>query len=487
MDDSILIGKSDKEVKLLLNKANRHGLISGATGTGKTVSLKVLAEKFSDENIPVFLVDIKGDLASLTFEGVNDEAISKRLNKLNIADYDFKGYPVELWDLYGEKGIPMRTTISMMGPLLLAKALNLNDVQSGVLDIAFRVADDEGLLLIDLKDLRLMLTYLGENAKELRLKYGNITSQSIGAILRSILRLEDNNAELFFGEVAININDILLSKNNQGIINILDAHKLIHRPDLYASFLLWMLAELYENLDEIGDSTKPKLVFFFEEAHLIFNNASKALMEKIEEIVRLSRSKGIAIFFITQNPTDIPDNILNQLGNKIFHALRAYSEKDQKAIKAIAKTLRLNPKLNIEEELTNLKTGEALISFLQDDGSPMMVEKALILPPRSFIGTIDEATRAKIINNSPLYPKYKDYIDRKSAYEILSARQQLLDEAKKIEAEAKTNKVKQKELAKLKKNNPLNKIFKTTVNTFTGDIGRKIARGVLKTITKNLK
>ncbi|MCR3956867.1 MAG: DUF853 domain-containing protein [Gudongella sp.] len=492
------IGKGDKTVELLSRMSNRHGLIAGATGTGKTISLKVLAEHFSDIGVPVFLADVKGDLASLAEPGSMNEKIKERIDTIGLDSFSFESFPIRLWDVYGKLGHPVRTDITEMGPILLSRLLDLNETQTGILHIAFRVADENGWLLVDLKDLRSMLQYLGDNRKEYSLQYGNIAPQSIGAIQRSLLTLESQGGDVFFGEPSLEINDLIMTDpNGKGIVNILASEELFNSPRIYSTFLLWMLSELFEQLPEVGDPEKPKMIFFFDEAHLLFNDTPKALMEKIELVVRLIRSKGVGVYFVTQNPADIPDTVLGQLGNRIQHALRAYTPKEQKAIKAAAETFRQNPKFDVEEVITQLRTGEALVSFLDDEGKPSVVEKALIAPPRSIIGTLDQAKRQGIITNSPMYFKYTEPVDEESAYEIIQAKyekiiaKQQQEEEEKIqeleEKEAeKLRKAREKEIAKEKKErekarkaNPLYKVGRTAVNTLTGDIGRKIARGLL--------
>lgn len=501
-ENSILIGKGNVNTELLTEMTTRHGLIAGATGTGKTTTLKVMAEKFSDLGVPVFLADVKGDLASVSEKGEINEDLKKRLDHLEIEDFHFDSYPTRLWDVFQELGHPLRTTISEMGPLLISRILDLNDVQSGVLNITFRLADDLELLLIDLKDLRSMLIYVGENSKEISQQYGNITTASIGAIQRALLNLESQGGDLFFGEPDLDILDFLaVDKDGKGIINILAAEKLFYSKSLYSTFLLWLLSELYEKLPEVGDVDKPKLVFFFDEAHLLFDNTPKYLMEKITEVIRLIRSKGVGVFFITQNPDDIPDDILGQLGNRVQHALRAFTPKEKKAINAAAETFRENPNFKVKDVIGELKTGEALVSFLEEDGSPAIVERSTILPPHSKFGTISPQQRLFLINSSEMFQKYNIPIDRESAYEILEAKKLKREENIELEKlelmRAKEEKVFAKEArdqekikaaherakAKAKKNNPLNKVARTTLNTFTGDIGRKIARGILGTLS----
>lgn len=498
-----LIGKGEKSTELLSRMSNRHGLIAGATGTGKTITLKVMAEKFSSIGVPVFLADVKGDLASLSEAGAMNSKIQERLDTLEIEDFNFQSYPTRLWDVFGELGHPVRTTVSEMGPLLLSRILGLNDTQEGILSIVFRLADDMEMLLIDLKDLRSMLIYVGENTKEIRLQYGNVSSQSIGAIQRSLLRLEDQGGDLFFGEPDLDIHDFMLTDSNgKGIINVLAAEKLFVSPTLYSTFLLWMLSELFEKLPEVGDLEKPKFVFFFDEAHLLFEDTPKILLDKIEQVVRLIRSKGVGVFFITQNPIDIPDKILGQLGNRVQHALRAYTPRDERAVKSAADTFRQNPNFDVKDVITDLKTGEALVSFLDNEGRPSVVEKAIIVPPESLIGTISDEKRLYLINSSPMFQKYTIGIDRESAYEILeeerekilateaaeeAEKERLAEEKIRLKEEKEQEKIRkahEKAKEKAKRNNPFNKVARTTMNTLTGDVGRKIARGLLGNIKK---
>ena len=432
--------------------ANRHGLIAGATGTGKTVTLKVLAESFSEMGVPVFLADIKGDVSGMCLAGEDSEGFQKRLrDKLGLeTQWRFTGYPVRFWDVYGKGGLPVRTTISEMGPELLARLLELNDTQTGVLNIVFRVADDQGLLLLDFKDLRSMVQYVGDNAADFKTKYGNVTAQSIGAIQRALLRLEDQGANTFFGEPALDINDwFAQAEDGRGVINLLHATELFQNPLLYSTFLLWMLSELYEMLPEAGDLAKPKMVFFFDEAHLIFKDAPASLLDKVEQIVRLIRSKGVGIYFITQQPADVPENVLAQLGNKLQHALRAYTPKERKALKATAQSFRENPNLDAEAALGELGTGEVLVSLLDSEGIPTMVQRAYVMPPRSYLGVCSEEKRQQLIKESPLYDKYAKTIDRESAYEILNAKaieaQAEAEAAAKAKEEAKAAELKAKE------------------------------------------
>jgi len=438
------------------SRANRHGLIAGATGTGKTVTLKVMAESFSDMGVPVFVADIKGDLSGMTMEGADSDNMQERIQYFGIEGWKYQSYPTRFWDVYGKGGHPVRTTVSELGPMLFSRILGLNETQSGILNIAFRVADENGLLLLDLKDLKAMLRYLSENSKELSAEYGNIAPQSVNAITRSIVSLEDQGGETFFGEPAFDVKDWIQSTyDGRGWINVLHCVELFQHPTLYSTFLLWMLSELYEVLPEAGDLKKPKIVFFFDEAHLLFDDAPKVLLQKIEQVVRLVRSKGVGVYFITQNPADVPDSILGQLGNRVQHALRAYTPAEQKKVKAAADTFRPNPAFKTADTIMELATGEALISFLQEDGSPAPVERCRILPPQSFMGGITEEQRLDAMNRDGVGDKYRDPIDRESAYEILAqqaeaalAEQQAIIEAKEAEKEAlQQKKLEEKETA----------------------------------------
>jgi len=423
MTDPLLIAKGKVPIQLLPKMANRHGLIAGATGTGKTVTLQVMAERFSAIGVPVFMADVKGDLAGISQPGAESPRIRERVQQLGLDDFAFSGFPVVFWDLFGAQGHPVRATISEMGPLLLARLLNLNETQEGVLALVFKIADDNGWLLLDLKDLRAMVQHVGENAKDFTTSYGNISAASIGAIQRTLLALEQQGADKFFGEPALNLDDLMQTADNgRGLINILAADRLMQSPKLYATFLLWLLAEMFERLPEVGDREKPKLVFFFDEAHLLFNDAPQALLEKIEQVVRLIRSKGVGVYFVSQSPLDIPDSVLGQLGNRVQHALRAFTPRDQKAVKAAAETFRANPGLKVSEVITELGVGEALVSMLDEKGSPTPVERALICPPASRIGPVTPAERAGIIDASLLKGQYDTVVDRESAYEILKSR-----------------------------------------------------------------
>jgi DNA helicase HerA-like ATPase len=431
MTEPLLIAKNtDTDLHLLPALANRHGLVTGATGTGKTVTLQTLAEHFCNIGVPVFLADVKGDLTGISQAGGSNAKVLERFKLLKLDAPEWRGCPVTLWDVFGEKGHPVRATISDLGPLLLARMLDLNETQTGVLNIVFRVADDNGLLLLDLKDLRAMCQHIGDNAKDFTTEYGNISAASIGAIQRGLLQIEEQGGTLFFGEPMLNIDDFMQTDKGRGIINVLAADRLLTAPRLYSTFLLWMLSELFERLPEVGDLDKPKLVFFFDEAHLLFADAPKALLERIELVVRLVRSKGVGVYFVTQNPLDIPDSVLAQLGNRVQHALRAFTPRDQKAVKVAAETLRANPKLDTEKAITELAVGEALVSFLDEKGRPGIVERAFVVPPASQIGPIDEAQRKALIAGSVVAGAYEKTVDRESAYEMLKAKaeQQMGDE-----------------------------------------------------------
>ena len=431
MSTPLLIARTlEKELFLLPAMANRHGLITGATGTGKTVTLQKLAESLSGIGVPVFMADVKGDLTGVAQEGAASEKLLDRLKNIGITDWTPHSNPVVVWDIFGEKGHPVRATVSDLGPLLLARLLNLNDVQSGVLNIIFRIADDQGLLLLDFKDLRAITQYIGDNAKSFQNQYGNISSASVGAIQRGLLTLEQQGAEHFFGEPMLDIKDWMRTDSSgKGIINILSSEKLYQMPKLYAASLLWMLSELYEQLPEAGDLEKPKLVFFFDEAHLLFNDAPQVLLDKIEQVIRLIRSKGVGVWFVSQNPSDIPDNVLGQLGNRVQHALRAFTPKDQKAVKAAAQTMRANPAFDTEAAIQALGTGEALISFLDAKGSPSIVERAMVIAPCSRMGPVTDDERNGLINHSLVYGKYEDEVDRESAFEMLQKGVQATTEA----------------------------------------------------------
>lgn len=468
------IAKKDKFLGLLPRMANRHGLIAGATGTGKTVTLRVLSEHFSSIGVPVFLADVKGDLSGLAKKGGDHPKVMERVETLGLSGFTPKEFPVVFWDLFGEQGHPVRTTVSEMGPLLLAQLLNLNPTQEGILTLVFKIADDQGMLLLDLKDLQAMVRFVGDNAKDFRTTYGNISSASIGAIQRSLLSMEHQGAEMFFGEPALNLDDLMQTDpRGMGVINILAADKLIQTPKIYATFLLWLIAELFEQLPEIGDPEKPRIVFFFDEAHLLFDDPPEALLDKIEQVVRLIRSKGVGIYFVSQNPLDVPEAILGQLGNRIQHALRAFTPRDQKAVKAAAQTFRPNPGLDVEQAITEVGVGEALVSFLDQKGIPSPVERALICPPASRLQPLDFKERDFVRSGSIVGSFYDNEVDRESAYEKLMTR------AKKLEEE----KPQAKQQTKSRKEKSAGEIFeaaaKSAARSIGTQLGRQLIRGVL--------
>lgn len=437
-DGTVFLGQSEKREELFLKLANRHGLITGATGTGKTVTLQILAEGFSAAGVPVFAADVKGDLSGISREGEPKDFLLKRAKKIGFDDYRFEAFPTIFWDLFGKQGHPIRTTITEMGPLLISRLMGLTDAQEGALNIAFRIADEEGLLLLDLKDLRAMLSELANRGSELTSDYGNVNRRTIGAIQRRLIVLEEQGGENFFGEPALDIKDLMrTTRDGRGYINILAADELMQSPQLYATFLLWLMSELFEEMPEVGNPDKPKLVFFFDEAHLLFNEAPKSLLTKVEQVVRLIRSKGVGVYFVTQNPLDVPDTVLAQLGNRVQHALRAFTPRDQKAVKAAATTFRQNPKFDTEEVITQLGVGEALISTLDLKGVPSMVERTLIRPPSSQMGPVMPAERTQSVKDSPVYGLYDEGIDRDSAYEKLRVKAEKNAEQQQAAAEAK--------------------------------------------------
>ena len=474
--------------ELLLGKANRHGLIAGATGTGKTVTLQGLAEGFSRHGVPVFMADVKGDLAGMAMAGSPMSPIhpklQERAQEIGLADYAYADNPVVFWDLFGQQGHPIRTTVSEMGPLLLARLMGLNETQEGVLSIAFRVADEQGLMLLNLDDLQSMLLFCGEQAAELTTRYGNVTRATVGTIQRQLLQLESQGGDAFFGEPALSISDFMQAdENGRGIVNILAADRLMQSPKLYATFLLWLLSELFEELPEVGDPEKPKLVFFFDEAHLLFDEAPKALLEKIEQVVRLIRSKGVGVFFITQNPVDIPENVAGQLGNRVQHALRSFTPKDERAIRAAADTFRINPEVDVATAITELKTGEALVSVLDEKGAPTPVERTLVRPPCSRIGPLTAQERAIIRSISPIGTKYDNVVDRESAHEILTARAQAAaNAAAEAQAQADAAKVaaaQAKEQARLERERRANPSFTEQV---TRQLGKSVQRSIINRV-----
>ena len=504
-DNKIWIGKNEeKDIYIYPKMANRHGLIAGATGTGKTVTLKVMAESFSDAGVPVFLADAKGDLAGMCKKGEMSEDMQKRIEYfgLNERGFDFTEYPTNFWDVYAENGMPLRTTISEMGPLLLARIMDLNDVQTDILNIIFKIADDNNLLLIDTKDLKKMLQYVSDNTKEFSKEYGNLPPASLAAITRAVVSLESDGGEQFFAEPALNIKDWLVKDySGRGYIQVLDCQKLMLNPKTYSMFLLWMIGELYETLPEAGDLEKPKMVFFFDEAHMLFDSAPKVLLEKIEQVVKLIRSKGVGIYFVTQNPKDIPDGVLSQLGNKIQHALHAYTPSEQKGMKAAADGFRPNPEFDTYTVLGELGTGEALVSVLGEDGAPTIVKRAKILPPQSKMGTIDESTLSEKINNASLNDKYSTYVDNESAYERLTKLYSENEEIRKAEEEAEAKEkedlrakyqadkeaakanaaaLKAKEKEKTATSKAVKKAAKSVASTTAGTIGREVGKSLGK-------
>ncbi|WP_342642908.1 helicase HerA-like C-terminal domain-containing protein [Rhodoligotrophos ferricapiens] len=482
--DSVFIGQSIHPENLLLRFGNRHGLITGATGTGKTVTLQIMAEGFSKAGVPVFAADVKGDLSGIAEPGAPNDALVARAKQIGMDDYGFEAFPTIFWDLYGEQGHPVRTTMSEMGPLLLSRLMNLTEAQEGALNIAFRIADQEGMALLDMKDLRAMLTDLAGRADELRAEYGNVTASTIGAIQRRLLVLEQQGADQFFGEPALSISDLMrTTPDGRGYVSILAADKLMQAPGLYATFLLSLMSELFEQLPEVGNPDKPKLVFFFDEAHLLFDEAPPALIQKVEQVVRLIRSKGVGIYFVTQNPMDVPDTVLAQLGNRVQHALRAYTPREQKAVKAAATTFRQNPDLDTETAITQLGTGEALTSLLDDKGVPSMVQKTLIRPPSSRLGPVTPDERRKLISASPVYGIYETPVDRESAYEILTKRaqekaQQAATAAQEVAAAKQPQSAVSSTLDTITQ-----RIVRNVASQVGTQIGRALVRGILGSLT----
>lgn len=479
----ILIGLGQARVFLNPRYANRHGLIAGATGTGKTVTLQVLAEGFANLGVPVFLADVKGDLSGISQPGTPSQKLDERVTRIDIDDFAFAGAPTVFWDVFGERGHPVRTTISEMGPLLIARLLELNDTQEGVLNVAFEFADKEGLLLLDLKDLRSTLQHVAEHAKEFSTRYGNVSSASVGAILRRLLVIEREGGERFFGEPALDINDFLQpAPDGRGQVNLLAADKLVQNPNLYATFLLWLLAELFERLPEVGDLDKPRLVFFFDEAHLLFDNAPKVVRDKVEQVVRLIRSKGVGVYFITQSPLDIPEDVLGQLGNRVQHALRAFTPKDQKAVRVTAETFRANPDLDTAQVITELGVGEALVSVLEDQGIPSVVQRTLIRPPVSHIGPASDAERTAILRASPFAKRYDQALDRESAYECLAQRAVAEQAAPRpAEIESAAGRPSRPHSSRQSAGEAFVKSVTRTIGT---QLGRQIVRGVLGSLLK---
>lgn len=488
MHEPLLLARHGEiDIHLLPRMANRHGLITGATGTGKTVTLQTLAEGFSRIGVPVFLADVKGDLAGIARPGGDNSKVAERFTQLGLTDFGYEGSPVTLWDAFGAAGHPVRATVSDMGPLLLARMLNLNETQAGVLALSFKIADDAGLLLLDMKDLRAMLQFVGENARQFTTEYGNVSAASIGAIQRGLLALESQGGERVFGEPMLDIADLIQTdERGRGMVNILTADKLMLAPKVYATLLLWLLSELFENLPEVGDLDKPKLVFFFDEAHLLFDDAPKALVDKIEQVVRLIRSKGVGVWFITQNPADVPDSVAGQLGNRIQHALRAYTPKDQKAVRAAAETLRDNPQLDEVAAITELGVGEALVSLLDEKGKPAVVQRAWIVPPRSRLGPLTEAERRQVLASSLLAGVYDKSVDRESAYERLKTRaDQLAAEQARAEAEAAARKAQARTPAGAggrRREGVVEALAKSAARAVGSQVGRAIIRGVLGTL-----
>ena len=480
IENGILLGGGTDKVVLEPRYANRHGLVAGATGTGKTVTLQVLAESFSRIGVPVFVSDIKGDLSGISRPGSASSRIDERIRKIGIEGFHFGGSPTVFWDLFGRQGHPIRATISDMGPLLLSRLLDLNETQEGILTVAFEYADDEGLLLLDLNDLRTTLQYLGDHATEFTREYGNVSKRSIGAILRRLLVIEREGGDRFFGEPALDLHDMIrIRADGAGQVNVLAADELMSNPRIYATFLLWLLSELFEELPEIGDPDKPKFVFFFDEAHLLFNNAPKALLEKVEQVVRLVRSKGVGVFFVTQNPLDIPETVLGQLGNRVQHALRAFTPKDQKAVRAAAQTFRANPSLDTQTVITELGVGEALVSVLGENGVPSMVERTLLSPPASQIGPITSAERSAAISESPLAGRYDHAVDRESAHEMLRERaEKAARKAQASETQAPARKTRGRQSSG-------EAFFKSLARSLGTQIGRQIMRGVLGSLRRS--
>ncbi|MBE2893640.1 helicase HerA-like C-terminal domain-containing protein [Spirabiliibacterium falconis] len=485
--------KAGDILSLTAKMANRHGLIAGATGTGKTISLRTLAEAFSDDGVPVFLVDVKGDISGLTKHGELSGKVGERVEQFQLGgNAYFKGYPVSFWDVFGQTGIPLRTTISEMGPMLLARLMNLNATQEGLLNLVFRVADDKGLLLIDIKDLRAMLTHVAENASTYRLEYGNVSAASVGAIQRALLTLENEGATALFGEPALNLEDWLQTRDGRGVINILNAQTLINSKQMYSAFLLWLMAELFENLPEVGDPDKPTFVMFFDEAHLLFDGAPTALINKVEQVVRLIRSKGVGVYFVTQNPLDLPDTVLGQLGNRIQHALRAFTPRDQKAVKSAAETFRSNPNVNVVDAITTLGVGEALVSFLDEKGMPSPVEIAYIYPPRSQLKPISDNERDQWVRDDDLYPVYHDAVDNESAFEVLNAQKDLAavaakqaEQAQQQENEGMMGTLNRMIFGKKKRGEELT-VTEQIVSSVSKSVGRNIRNQITRQIVRGI-
>jgi len=474
MSNPILIGKGETDLYLLPQMANRHGLVAGATGTGKTISLQVMAEGLSRIGVSVFMADVKGDLSGMSQPGNDNPKVKARIDLLKLSKFSYEGFPVTYWDVYGEQGHPVRATVSEMGPLLLGRLFDLNETQSAVLSLVFKIADDNGYLLLDLKDLQAMLQYVGDNASQFQTSYGNISSATIGAVQRSVITLEQQVGDKFFGEPALNLEDMIQADpKGRGMINILAADKLMMTPKTYSTFLLWLLSELFERLPEVGDMEQPKLVFFFDEAHLLFNDAPKALLEKIEQVVRLVRSKGVGVYFISQNPLDIPQMVLGQLSNRVQHALRAFTPLDQKAVKSAAQTFRTNPKLDVTKVITELAVGEALVSLLDDKGMPGIVQRAFILPPASQIGPVAPDVRKQIIQKSAIYGRYEKAIDRESAYEKLQSR------TANLAADSETGSASRPSGSR-KGSKPEPTALDSVIKAANSPIGRQIEKGIVR-------
>ncbi|MFO1088329.1 MAG: helicase HerA-like domain-containing protein [Hyphomicrobiales bacterium] len=486
-DNTVFIGAAGKKPEVLfLSVANRHGLVTGATGTGKTITLQILAEGLSAKGVPVFVADVKGDFAGISMEGQPNDALVKRAKDVGFTDYGFEATPTIFWDLFGEQGHPVRTTISEMGPLLLSRLLGLSEAQEGALNIAFKIADEEGLLLLDLKDLRALLTDLAGRGREFTTTYGSVTSTTIGAIQRRLMVLEQQGAEHFFGEPALDIADMMrTTRDGRGYVNVLAADKLMSSPQLYATFLLWLLSELFQKLPEVGDPEKPKLVFFFDEAHLLFNDAPPALLQKIEQVVKLIRSKGVGVYFCTQNPLDIPDIVLSQLGNKVQHALRAYTPRDQKAVKAAATAFRANPKFDTEKAITELAKGEALVSVLDEKGVPTMVERTMIRPPSSRIGPITPEERKKLIAASPVFGQYDEVEDRESAYELLQKKAEELATAKEQAAKDKQA-AQEARRSSSSRDTATDRFVKNVASTVGRQVGTTLARTIADALQRGI-
>jgi uncharacterized protein len=481
-DNSIFLGKSDKREELFLSLANRHGLVTGATGTGKTVTLQIMAEGFCAAGVPVFAADVKGDLSGICMKGEPKDFLLERAKKIGFDDYGFEETPTIFWDLFGEQGHPIRTTVSEMGPLMLSRLMGLTDAQEGALNIAFKIADEEGLAILDLKDLRALLKDLADRGKEITTDYGNINDTTIGAIQRRLVVIDEQGGDKFFGEPALDIKDLMrTTRDGRGYMNVLAADKLINSPMLYATFLLWLLSELFEELPEVGDPEKPKLVFFFDEAHLLFSDAPPGLLQKIEQTVKLIRSKGVGVYFVTQNPLDVPEGVLAQMGNRVQHALRAYTPREQKAVQTAASTFRPNPKFKTEKAITELGKGEALVSVLDLKGVPTIVERTFIRPPSSRLGPITPAEREKMQKNSPVYGQYEETIDRESAYEKLSGRAKQRTAAKQEEVQAKEEAKVAKREASTSRREPQSATDRF-VKGVAGSVGRQIGTSVARSI-----